>query len=938
MKQFVISVFFLLTAALSSAQYVDQGQDAPFLKWYVIKTTHFKVIFPEGFEKQAQRCAALLEESAELVTQSMNKKPVKVSVVLHTQSAYSNAMVVWAPKRMQFYTYPPQNNYAQDWMAQLALHEYRHVLQVNLLNRGVTQLLSFVFGQQATAVVLGVFIPLWLLEGDAIATETAFSHAGRGRVPSFTCEMDALLLDEEVPGYVAASLGSYRRYIPSHYHLGYLMVSQVRQTYREDVFTKAINSAGNFPFMISAFNLSLWESTGKRIRRLYNESMQNYADSLKKEKKSIKPSRAQWAGLQKQNPYSHFLQPVVINNRLIVLRRNMEHIPVFTELRQGKRDKKLLTPGILNSDAFSSNDEWLVWSEFIPGVRFQNRSYTRIKAKNLVTGETRVRGKKMRLLSPAISPDSKRLALIENNEDYSQHIVIMDFDTDEVLQRFPVPEKQKLLSPSWAPDGDSLVAVLLDERGKAVVSIYPVSGQINILTPFSHAEINEPIVYGNLLMFSASFTGRDEIYIFSPATSDLRRVTTARYSHRSPFPDLRNHRLYFNSYTSKGNTAVYLSMDSLENHPAEFIAKTPSALAETLSEQEGNKVINEFPDATFPVKRYNRLLNSVNIHSWGTISNTMLEERPGLIMSQNLLSTAFFKVGYDQDNQAKNGMWFTELTYKRFFPVFSFSYDVGDKIKKMPKGIIPYDRRDFPYRDRILKAAVSFPMNFSRAAFQTGVTPQIAYMMRTETYDAIPRPYFEDTQEDFGFGSLSVYHVKRMSIKDLQPSFGIWGRSWVSFHNDIGFDKSIYAAEAYGFLPGIMQHHGIMLYAGMQNRVMSSGQGIGNIRIPRGNINSSFRGAVSYSIDYVLPIAYLEADLGIFYLNRARARVFYDIMTSYTIYTRVTHRTDVGRGLEFTGDFYFFRFPFPLEIGVLYGSNSMSKFQGLIVRSNLFNF
>ncbi len=83
--------------------------------------------------------------------------------------------------RAEFFELPPQNIYPQIWQDQLALHEYRHVVQINKMRQGLTKGLYYVFGEQAIAFVMGLWVPFWFIEGDAVYSETIFSKSGRGR-------------------------------------------------------------------------------------------------------------------------------------------------------------------------------------------------------------------------------------------------------------------------------------------------------------------------------------------------------------------------------------------------------------------------------------------------------------------------------------------------------------------------------------------------------------------------------------------------------------------------------------------------------------------------------------------------------------------------------------------------------------------------------------
>ena len=214
----IMRIFFLFSCLLFIdnglfAQFYQSGQDAASIHWQQIKTPHFQIIFPKEFEKEANRLANTLDYLYTFVSKSLDYKPRKISILLHSQSSYSNGMVTWAPKRMELYTTPAQDNYAQDWLDQLAVHELRHVVQINKLNQGITQIASILFGQQAVGAVTGM-LPRWFLEGDAVATETALTSTGRGRTASFEMEMKTLVTSRNsLYSYEKMLRGSYKDYI-----------------------------------------------------------------------------------------------------------------------------------------------------------------------------------------------------------------------------------------------------------------------------------------------------------------------------------------------------------------------------------------------------------------------------------------------------------------------------------------------------------------------------------------------------------------------------------------------------------------------------------------------------------------------------------------------------------------------------------------------------
>ena len=100
---------------ISNAQYFQTGQDPASIKWRQINTENFQLIYPDYYEIQSQKLAYVLEKVYSYGSYSLNHKPKKISIILHTQTVKSNGLVAWAPKRSEFYTTPHQSIYPQDW-------------------------------------------------------------------------------------------------------------------------------------------------------------------------------------------------------------------------------------------------------------------------------------------------------------------------------------------------------------------------------------------------------------------------------------------------------------------------------------------------------------------------------------------------------------------------------------------------------------------------------------------------------------------------------------------------------------------------------------------------------------------------------------------------------------------------------------------------------
>ena len=177
----------------------------------------------------------------------------RIPVILHYESVISNGNVIWAPRRIELFLTPTQHSYADVWENQLASHELRHYVQISSLNQGITKYLQYFFGEQALGAVLGLYIPLWFLEGDAVLTETLLSNSGRGRLAAFEMPLKTQILEKGIYSYEKAVFGSYKDFTPDYYCLGYHLVTMGRKNYGAAFWQNTLENVAKKPYAITPF-------------------------------------------------------------------------------------------------------------------------------------------------------------------------------------------------------------------------------------------------------------------------------------------------------------------------------------------------------------------------------------------------------------------------------------------------------------------------------------------------------------------------------------------------------------------------------------------------------------------------------------------------------------------------------------------------------------
>lgn len=127
-------LLILITTSYSAfGQIFDIEQAPPDVEWRQINTENFQLIFSQEFENEAQELASKLDAFLLSTAESLHTKPRKISIILQNRLIESNGFVRLAPRGSEFYTTPPQQGDFQEWLDMLAIHELRHVVQIDKL-------------------------------------------------------------------------------------------------------------------------------------------------------------------------------------------------------------------------------------------------------------------------------------------------------------------------------------------------------------------------------------------------------------------------------------------------------------------------------------------------------------------------------------------------------------------------------------------------------------------------------------------------------------------------------------------------------------------------------------------------------------------------------------------------------------------------------------
>ena len=930
--KYVTGLFLLalLQSNFVHAQFYESGTEPASVRWQQIHTEHFRVIFPVEAAHEGQRAANVLEYIHQANGKTLHHDPPKIPVVLHHHTAFSNGFVSWAPKRSEWFLTPPQDSYAQNWLDQLAVHEYRHVVQIDKLNQGFTKILGVAVGQQAVGVVSGL-LPLWFLEGDAVAAETALTHAGRGRNPAFEMPLRTIALSGKYQKYEKALFGSYRNHVPNHYELGYQLVSWTRERYGEQTFEKSVNFVAQRPylFFLYPFKLGIQKETGYKTGQLYRNAFDDLTRRWSEQE--IRTTYDSIAPLNRRtnNLYTNYRSPQYLNDSTFVVQKSgMAQIAQWVKIDREGREQTLHTPGFINSDRVSYSNGLLAWTEQIPDVRWSNRSYSVVKLYNIYTGMVQTLQRRTRYFSPAFSPDGATIAVVDAPVEGVCSIVLIDIFTGKEKDRLPNPDGAFLQAPAWCWDGKSLLVIVNNRDGKSIVRMDIATGQSATVLPPTYDDISYPTDGGQHAFFTGYHNGITNIYAVDYRTGKVMQVTSVRFGAFDPQPNATHDKLAYSEYSVNGYQLVEINIDAAKWTPVDQLTDYSLKLHETLVRQEGfNMQDSVIPRTQYQVKPYRKWTNLFNVHSWAPLyyevnvsDVTSTELYPGVVLlSQDLLGNLTSSAGYSwRDYHA----FHAGFTYKGLYPVFDVKIDYGGQTSVL--GAPNDDDHISNPQNQNTRLSISsyIPFTLTRNRWMTGVIPQVRF-----SYDNIY--FYLPATNDYQYGlremgySLQAYRYLKTSMRDFAPRIGIAVQGmfrhtpWNT--EQLGY---IYYMYARVYLPGIARHHSLQLSGGWQEQKTNQFLFGSTLRFPRGYLTDRTEKLSIGTVDYGLPLCYPDWNLSfLVYLKRLRTNLFCDI--AHNQYRFVDNRQVKWRqeklcsmGIDLLADVNLLQINFPVNVGI----------------------
>lgn len=908
----------LVAAERVAAQYYSWGADPARFKWMRARTDRADVIYPSHTPQTGLSTLYFVDRMQPYISYGYRLPALDIPFVVHPENMRSNGLVMWLPKRVEFLSAPAVDGYSMPWIKQLVAHEYRHAVQYNNLNVGLVRVLSYLLGQQSSTVGL-LYMPLWMLEGDATMSETEASSFGRGRQPRFTLEFRAM-------GDIAAKYrntdkffcGSYRDFIPDHYQLGYQLVSYANEVTGEVIGDRIAAYGPRNPWMVVSTGLTMKKLFGFTTRDLFRDtfsSLTRFWDSLPRVENS-----AEWLPAPRRTSYTTYSHPISLGREgILLLKEDLDRPSHFVVLdpATGRERTLCYTGDVSTRPAIDRATGRVWWTEYRRSRMFAERVDSRLCYMDLGTGKPRTAREAGNLLYP--TPDGEGgLAWAEYSPDGIYTIVYRTADGKRSTLTLPFGEE--IHSLAWDDLTRTLYFIVTGNEGMWIAAAR--DGHAERITRPAYITISRLRARDGRLYYGSIASGRDEAHCYDLRERREYRLTESTYGSFDPAP-ADGGRILMTTYDSLGYRPSAQRADKCMR-PVEYsalprdVVNPPRRRWNTINLDTVALSAADTAAATERprrIRRYRKAPALFNFHSWAPLSYdpfSLSEEGAvnfnlgATVMTQNLLSTAqgFFTYGW---SDGEGSVWRGMMRYYGLGPTIEVSATYGGHQRIYP--IYTYNPTthaiEFPTAPERGKyysvgASLSFPVMFQRGYHTRYLTASASWnysngLVANTGRLAIGEGGISNVatigySKGLHLTSLSVgfQDMVRQAHRDFLPPWGVVASASYSINPADGSFSDLAALYARIYTPGLLPHNSFSValayqtsIGGFRSRDALSALTFKSSRLlPRGFDSSQIdnRHYMAASLNYGFPICCPDGGWrGVIYFKRIRANAGFDI-------------------------------------------------------------
>lgn len=918
----LVLVVWMGTLAIATAQTSIYSviYRPPEVSYQVFRTSHFDVIFQEGFFEQAREAAFHLEAHYD-GTRSLigTRRTFRMPVVLNGFNDRSNGYVTPVPFKQEVELTRIRNDglsfRSDSWLETVMPHELAHAVHGEFKAKfGVGSVLRWFSPDLARAINLG--IPPGITEGWAVYYESSFREgSGRLNHSIFNMEFRAAMLSKK-PWSLAQMLEapSYTYPFDRFYNGGAHWVEYLYENGHGEALQKAQQLQNRMPLW--GYGVSWWFANKKEPAVL--------AKSFIQETRTREQERLEDLGTLSQPTVVATAtgrihrRPLWLNDNEVFayaagynLRPGLYRFDVQTRKRTRVSAQRVVGDW---SYALDSNKSHVLFARYDPdpfvGIKALATPY-RLNLQNrsvqpLLSGESG--------LAPVEGPGDV-LWMLENRGQFTDWYAHVGNENVKVTPW----ERVNIVSLLPSPNG-AHTYVLMNVAGMQGVFAVTFEGQqVNAVEPvilFADASVHQATWSDDSeqLVFTADVGGIPNVYLFDRAAQTVQRLTNAPFGALDPALSPNGQTLAYIDYQHEQYNLVTLSMQETVREAV------PSAVwqsgyrlpwrSELMTSGTVEDVAIEgevMPYRSFRHVKPRSLFPTISYTDEQTSNDedTELGVRVGLaLQGTDPLETWRYNVeGYYQHHRLW-GLASVQTGANLLRPSLLLFSEPSTVLARRQTGEDTFDVVRVGREERGVGVQVFTPITLESNVFRS----QLSMVARVDYEE---ERLFDDNGDDlrdfigrFTFRPLVRYsHRVQSNSRDLVPNTGVIFsvNGLVDAAVEEGEARQALLAEASLYLPFFMQHNiGLELDAGLISQNQGSIYNL-DFFMPRGQENI-FLGEgtfIRYGAEMTLPLAYIDNGfmLAPLYFRALYAYGFAESLHPTDDWSDVSRVSSVGGGI-----------------------------------------
>ena len=900
----------LFPAVGSRAQYFNSGADPSHLRWSHIQVGNYNLVFPAKSLDMAAKFGCVLNAIGP-VTNTMQTRIRPLPLILHPYAAFSNGTSVLAPRRIELFPKQPIALETNDFIPQLVIHEMRHFAQMERLNTGFTRWAGYLLGDQAQAIVLGIHVPKWLLEGDAVLTETLLSDAGRGRMANFIQPLRSKLISGKDLYYDRVMLGTYQDILPNEYLFGYFLAARGRMLSDPMLWSDALGEIGRNPFNVNGLSGITSPKTGFRFSKLLVETLEWLRDYWTDPAHLEKAPDALRVLVSDSSLYQNYFRPQRMEgSSVICLKKSINNLPAFVAVDESGTEKLITRPGSIEDAGFSYRDGRLIWAELIRDPRWENRSWSDIFSFDLKNNRKKRLTHGKRLFSPEFNVKGNRIAAISEEPDGSSCVRILDGTDGHLMTTVLAAKNEHFSYLCWGGRPDELWAITTGQTGRKIVRVILNGQPPEVYFDGGQLDITCPVYHEDWLYFCGPSGTAQGLYRMNCRNGRTEHLFG--HPHGVNYLSASGEDLLLSVYSADGYRPAFIPFAAMKGKQVTGIDPIDEPVTDIIQRGPEEFPIDiEFRGDQFKPARYSKAAHLLRFHSWSPVfvDPDAYRVSPGVVlMTQNDLGTLTGWTGYQWEKTDRTNNLVASLKYDGLYPSLKvdlnskfFTADTGELVRDYPEG----------YRHGYRQTArfgASLPLRLSSGAWSRAFEPGIFYAVEKFAYKGFP-PLTTKTTSSAGV-SLYASIVRNLSYRDLFPKWGFSFRgSWFRYFAD-GAKANNLTGRLMLYLPGMLPNSSLRILN--SSNLISFGQNYSVQDFPRGQVIYNALSSYNLKIDYSLPVSYPDYHVSwLIYIKRIKANLFFDAGTPLEEINWF-----FSTGLDVTFDFNLLRMGIGMESGL----------------------